>query len=359
MALLIFYILLALVVSFLCSVLEASLLTLSPATIEAAKQKGAKWAKRMEALKKDIDRPLSAILTLNTIAHTMGAAGAGAQYAKIYGNTYEAVFAGILTLAILVVTEIIPKTFGAQFAPQLAGFVSWILPWMIRLLAPLVWVSQQITRVITFGKAQEGGRHREELLALAQLGERSGELKETESVTLQNLMNLGDTRVRDIMTPRSVLFALPEETPLADFHKLVADKPFSRIPVYRDSQEDVTGFVIRADALLAQLQDPDSGADLRKVRRPIETALEALEVDRLFERLISEGHHIMVVRDELGTMTGVVTLEDVVETILGFEIVDEVDKVADLQAYARRLWRTRAKRMGIKVDEDGHVIPGE
>ena len=355
MTLLIFYVLLALVVSFLCSILEASLLTISPASIEAAKGKGAKWAGRMEALKKDIDRPLSAILTLNTIAHTMGAAGAGAQYGKLYGNTYEAVFAGVLTLAILVITEIIPKTLGAQFATQLAGFVSWILPWMIRLLGPLVWLSQQLTRLITFGKAKGHGHHREELLAMAKLGEQSGAFKESEAATVKNLLRLSDTRVRDIMTPRSVLYSLPEDTPLADFPELVADKPFSRIPVFTGSVDNLTGFVLRADALLEAARSPNGGGDLRKVRRPIQMVPDSLEVDRLFERFIEERHHIMVVRDELGTVTGVVTLEDVVETVFGFEIIDEKDKVADMQAYARRLWRTRAARMGITLSEDGEV----
>lgn len=355
MALLITYVLVALTVSFLCSILEATLLSLTPASIESAKQKGAKWAGRMEGLKKEIDRPLSAILTLNTIAHTMGAAGAGAEYARLYGNTGEAIFAGFLTLAILVVTEIIPKTLGAQFSSQLAGPVSRLLPWLIRLLAPLVWLSQQLTRLITFGKAKEGPQHREELLAMARLGARSGQLNETESETVRNLLDLGGMRVRDIMTPRVVLFTLPEVTRLADFPGLLEDKPFSRIPVYEGSPDEVTGFVLRADALLVQLQDPDPEATLVKVRRPIEVVLEQLEVDRLFKRFITERHQIMLVMDELGSVAGIVTLEDVVETIFGIEIMDEIDTVEDLQAYARQLWQERAARMGIKTDAAGVV----
>ncbi len=355
MFLLIFYILLALTVSFLCSVLEATLLSVTPAAIETAKGKGAKWASRMERLKDDIDRPLSAILTLNTIAHTMGAAGAGAEYARLYGNVYEAVFAGFLTLAILVVTEIIPKTLGAHFAPQLAGPVSWLLPWLIRFLAPLVWLSRQLTGLITFGKAKQAPQHREELLAVARLGEQAGELNESETTTVRNLMNLNKTTVRDIMTPRAVLYSLPEDTPLAGFPELVAGKPFSRIPVYKSTPDDVTGFVLRADALLAQLRKPNDQATLKSVRRPIEVVLEHLEVDRLFKRLISERHQIMLVMDELGSVVGLVTLEDVIETIFGFEIVDEIDKIADLQAYARELWKKRAARMGLVTDDAGVV----
>jgi CBS domain containing-hemolysin-like protein len=356
MTLLISYILLALVVSFLCSVLEATLLTVSPVSIETARQNGAGWARRMEKLKGDIDRPLSAILTLNTIAHTMGAAGAGAEYARLYGNATEAVFAGVLTLAILVVTEIIPKTLGARYSMQLAGPVSWLLPWLIRFLAPLVWLSRQTTRLITFGKAAEVPRHREELLAVAKLGEAAGELAPTESATLRNLMGLNETRVRDIMTPRAVLFSLPEETKLSGFAALVADKPYSRIPVYDGGPDEVTGFVLKSDALMMQLRDPHEAATLEKVRRPIAVALEHLEVDRLFERFIEEGHQIMLVMDELGSVAGVVTLEDVVETIFGFEIMDEEDEVADLQAYARKLWRKRAERMGLRTDEEGVVL---
>jgi len=356
MTLLISYILLALMVSFLCSVLEATLLTVSPVTIETAKAGGARWAGRMERLKKDLDRPLSAILTLNTVAHTMGAAGAGAEYARLYGNATEAIFAGVLTLAILVVTEIIPKTLGARYATQLAGPVSWILPWLIRALAPLVWMCRQTTRLLTFGKAAEAPQHREELLAVARIGLEAGALDRTESETVRNLLALDQTLVRDIMTPKAVLFTLPQETRLAEFPDLVAGRPFSRIPVYGKTTDDVTGFVLRTDALLRQLQAPYPQATLEEVLRPIGVVLDHLEVDRLFQRFITEHHHIMLVRDEFGSVVGLVTLEDVVETIFGFEIVDERDEIVDLQAYARKLWRKRAARMGVKTNEDGVVM---
>lgn len=359
MFLLIFYILLALVVSFLCSLLESTLLTVTPSSVEAAKSKGAKWGERMEALKGDIDRPLSAILTLNTIAHTMGAAGAGAEYARLFGNAYEAVFAGMLTLAILIVTEIIPKSLGAHFAPQLAGPVSWLLPWLVRLLAPLVWMSHRITRLITFGKARQLPHHREELLAVARLGERSGELRAEERTIVKNLMNLGEARVRDIMTPRTVVFSLPQDTLLTAFPGVVSSKPFSRIPIYDGNPDEVTGFVLRTDALLALHQNPEAEATLATVRRPLEMVHQHLELDRLFQRFIKNRHQIMLVMDERGSVVGLVTLEDVVETIFGFEIMDEHDKVADLQDYARRLWKERAARMGLKTDDAGVVQVGE
>lgn len=352
MELLIFYIVVALVVSFLCSILEATLLTLTPASINNAIQAGKKWGPRMDAFKRDIDRPLSAILTLNTIAHTMGAAGAGAQYAKISGNTGEAIFAGILTIAILVFTEIIPKTLGATFATQLAGPSSVLLGLMIKGLTPIVWVSRQITSLITPKSTINPMLHREELLALARMGEESGSLGERESHFVHNLMQLNAMRTGDIMTPRPVIFALPESTPLVEFVKLIEDKPFTRIPVYRDSLDDLAGFVIRGEALLAHLKDDDDTGTLAEIARPLAATPEQGTVDLLFQRFIAERHQIMVVCDEFGTTVGLVSFEDVIETIFGIEIMDEQDKVADWQAYARELWRERAKRMGIEQPED-------
>ena len=268
MTLLLTYVAIALVVSFLCSILEATLLTLSPAAIAAARESGKRWADRMEALKADIDRPLSAILTLNTIAHTMGAAGAGAEYARVYGAGGEAVFAGLLTLAILVFTEIVPKTFGAYYAQSLAAPASILLPILIKALAPLVWLSRLITRAIT---PKDGIKpmHREELMAVARLGEESGQIGERESQFVQNLLQLNGMRAWDIMTPRPVIFALPASTPLLDFVQRYEDKPFTRIPVYRNSRDEIAGFVLRSEVLIAHLKDAEDALTLETVMRPI------------------------------------------------------------------------------------------
>jgi CBS domain containing-hemolysin-like protein len=353
MPLLLTYVFIALGVSFLCSILEATLLTLTPSAINSAKQRGLRWATRMETLKSDIDRPLSAILTLNTIAHTMGAAGAGAQWAKLSGNTYEAAFAAALTLAILVFTEIIPKTIGASYATKLAGPSSAILPVLIRVLWPLVWLSRQITRLITPRGALIKPMHREELLAMARLGAQSGELRERESQFVQNLIQLHSMKAWDIMTPRPVIFALPESTLLLDSVKLIEAKPFTRIPVYRKNHDEVTGFVIRGEVLLAHLKDADDSCTLAEVARPIAATPEYVPLDVLFQRFIAERHQIMLVTDEFGTTVGLVTFEDLIETIFGFEIMDEKDKVADLQHHARTLWHERARKMGIELPEEG------
>ncbi|MEP4076221.1 hemolysin family protein [Haloferula sp.] len=348
MALLITYILIALGFSFLCSLLEATLLTITPTAVQTAKRKGAKWAASMEELKSDIDRPLSAILTLNTVAHTMGAAGAGAQYAKMTGNGTEAVFAGILTFAILIFTEIIPKTLGARYAMFFAPGTAWFLPKLQTILFPLVWLCRQITRLITFGKADEKPMHREELLAVTQLGEEEGSLKSEEGAIVRNILQLGDVRVSDIMTPRPVIFMLPQSISLSEFAEKIEDKPFTRIPVFGKNRDEVNGFVLKSDGLQACLKD--GSAKLESVIRPLEAVPQQVGVDSLFRRLLNDGAHVLMVHDEYGTAVGLVTLEDVLETIVGVEIVDEQDKEADLQVVARKLWSERAARMGIPLE---------
>lgn len=351
MALLIFYVLLALLVSFMCSILEAVLLTVTPASIAGAKDRGQRWGDRMEALKIDIDRPLSAILTLNTIAHTMGAAGAGAQYARLFGNVGEAIFAGALTLAILVVTEIIPKTLGARFAVPLAGPVSAILVFLIVALKPLVWGSKQITRLITPKDRHNPKQQREEILAMARMAGKSGSLGPRESQFMQNLIQLHGMKARDIMTPRTVIFALPQSTTLAEFVEQIEGKSFTRIPVFRTTRDDMAGFVIREEVLIAHLKDKEGKGTLEQFVRPIAVTPQDTPADTLFQRFISERLQIMLVADEFGTIMGLVSFEDVIETIFGFEIVDEKDKVPDMQTHARNLWRERAKKMAIEIAE--------
>jgi len=305
----------------------------------------------MEKLKADIDRPLSAILTLNTVAHTMGAAGAGAQYAKISGNQGEAIFAGALTIAILIFTEIIPKTIGARFANGLAPFTSAMLPIMITGLRPLVAGSKLITNLIT-PKEQETNltEHRDELLAMARIGHESGSLGERESQFVQNLIQLHVMKASDIMTPRPVIFSLPQSTPLPEFAALIENKPFTRIPVYDRGNDDFTGFIIRGEALIAHLKDDYDTGTLADVLLPIAITAEYTPVDALFERFIAERHHIMLVTNEFGTSVGLVTLEDIIETIFGIEILDESDHHPDLQHHARNLWHERAKKMGIDIE---------
>ncbi|HUE71117.1 MAG TPA: CNNM domain-containing protein [Pirellulaceae bacterium] len=357
MTLLFTYVAIALVVSFLCSLLEASLLTITPSSIQAAKGRKVSWAPKLERLKSDIDRPLAAILTLNTIAHTMGAAGAGAQYARVFGNGTEALFAAALTFAVLVFTEIIPKTIGARYALTLAPFTTSVLPVMIAGLKPLVWFSKQLTKLITFGKAHEPPRHREELMAVAHLGRQSGQLHDRETQFLHNMLQLHRVKTSDIMTPRPVVFSLPLDIGSDAFVREIDDKPFTRIPLYDPDTGDTRGFVIKGEVLMEHVKRGSDGLALRDLLRPIDSVHGALTVDRLFQRFVSGHHQIMLVVDEYGTTAGLVTLEDVLETIFGFEIVDELDKVPDLQAYARELWVERASRLGIALAPSSPLHP--
>jgi CBS domain containing-hemolysin-like protein len=358
MTLLFTYVAIALAVSFLCSLLEASLLTLTPSAIQTGKSKGANWALGMERLKANIDRPLAAILTLNTVAHTMGAAGAGAEYARVFGNGTEALFAAALTVAVLIFTEIIPKTIGARYAIGLAPFTARVLPGLIVILKPLVWFSQQLTRLITFGKAQHAPRHREELMAVAHLGHESGQLHARETQFLHNMLQLDQVNTYDIMTPRPVVFSLPAAMTSDAFVREIDGKPFTRIPVYDEQMDDVRGFVIKGEVLMEHVKRGADGLSIGELRRPLETTHGALPVDKLFQRFINEHHQVMLVVDDYGSMSGIVTLEDVLETIFGFEIVDELDKVPDLQAYARELWKLRATRLGIDAaDAAGQNTP--
>lgn len=345
MTLLIFYISVALGFSFLCSLLEATLLTITPTQLQTAKSAGARWADRLQQLKQDIDKPLSAILTLNTIAHTMGATGAGAQYAKIYGDATGGVFAGLLTLAVLILTEIIPKTLGARYTLFFAPFVAIVLPFLEKVLRPVVWLCQCITRLITFGRADSKPKHREELLAVARMGEEEGSIRNGESRIIRNMMGLNQIKIASIMTPRSVVFTLPEAMSLRDFAESAEQHCFSRVPVYADNREQITGFVLRSDALLACLKDPSQS--LNSVKRPIAYVSDLMKVDALFRQMTRERLHVAMVQDEFGSTVGLVSLEDVVETLVGIEIVDESDQVVDLQQLARDLWKKRAKQMGV------------
>lgn len=350
MTLLIFYILLALGVSFLCSILEATLLSLSPTTVMAAKARGEAWAVTMERLKSDIDRPLSAILTLNTIAHTMGAAGAGAQYAKIYGAGTEAVFAGVLTLAILIFTEIIPKTLGARYCVTFAPPTAWVLPKLGWMLTPLVWLCRKVTKVVTFGEPEGTGTYREDILAVAQMGEKEGVLHAGESAVVRNVLLLETIYIDQIMTPRPVVSMMDESTSLEAFVERSKDSPYSRIPLYREDTGEVTGFVLKSDILRARL-DGEEGT-LERYKRPLADIPDHLTVDKLFTQLLADGHHMMLVHDEFGTTVGIVTLEDVLESVVGVEIVDEQDKIADLQELARGRWADRARKLGMPENDE-------
>ncbi len=347
MTLLLVYMALALGVSFLCSIMEAVLLSVSPSFVARQEQAGHPLGARLRKFKDNVDQPLAAILSLNTIAHTVGAAGAGAQAAAVFGDAYIGVISAILTFLILVVSEIIPKTLGAAYWRQLAPWVVRALKVTIWSMYPLVKLADTLTRWLTKGKAKSKV-HREEFIALAELGSKQGVFHKYESRILNNLFCFREVRTRDIMTPRTVMFALSENLAVDETLSLHAHIPFSRIPIYGENLDKVTGFVLKSEILIA---GQEKGATLLSdIRRELMVVPEGLPLHNLFKQMMDEKAHIALVVDEHGGTEGVVTLEDFIETLLGLEIVDEVDTVEDMQALAREQWRKRAIELGLIDD---------
>ena len=341
MALLIVYVLVALGFSFLCSILEAVLLSLTPAFVAQISEEKPTRGAALAKLKADVDRPLAAILSLNTVAHTIGAAGAGAEAQRVFGSEWLAVASAVLTLLILIVSEIIPKTLGAIYRRQLAPATASILPKLMVFMSPLVWLSQGITLVLKRGHT-EATISKDEIAALAKLSAEQGGMAESETRILRNLFRLHSIRVHDIMTPRTVTFALSADMTIGQFVRLQEEESivFSRIPIYGDSRDDVLGYVLKGDLLLQAARDAFE-RPLRAFKRDMLVVPESLPVPAFFERLLDTREQIALVVDEYGGVDGVITMEDVLETLLGLEIVDEVDNVADLREAARRKWNER------------------
>lgn len=350
MLLLLVYALLALVFSFLCSIAEAVLLSLTATYVTALQQAGRRSGTVLHRLKDDIDRPLAAILSLNTVAHTVGAVGVGAQAAAVFGSGYVGAVSAILTLLILVLSEIIPKTLGATHWRALAPAVGTGVTWLIRVLYPLVWLSELVTKWLSATKGNKAFT-RDELAALADLGVREGRLAVSESRILHNLLGLRSLTVKDIMTPRTVVFSLPEKLTMGQLLAQYPELSFSRIPVYGESSDDTTGFVLKSDLLLAQARDQHQKC-LGDFRRELPAVPAELRLVRLFEFMLGKRAHVALAVDEYGAMQGIVTLEDLLETLLGLEIVDEADRHVDMQALARAQWQKRARRMGLNTESE-------
>ncbi|HBQ58596.1 MAG TPA: hemolysin [Balneolaceae bacterium] len=350
MGLLIFYLLLAIGVSFLCSILEAVLLSISPSFVAVQEKKDPVIGKVLKELKKDIDRPLSAILTLNTIAHTVGAAGVGAQAQVVFGNAYVSLTSALLTLAILVLSEIIPKTLGATYWKALSGFAARTTKFLIYITYPFVILSQWITKWLSSEENQAPSVSREEFSAMAELGFEEGVFEEGESNIFKNLIRFRSLKVKDIMTPRIVVVKFQEDQTISDILQDKDELRVSRMPVYGENEEDITGYILKND-LYYNLSENNGAKQLKEIRREVLILPETISLKTLFQRLLEKQEHIAVVVDEYGGFSGVVTMEDVVETLLGMEIVDEIDAIEDMQKLARQQWRERAKRLGIVMPE--------
>lgn len=343
MGLVFLYLFLALSVSFLCSVLEAVLLSTPVSFIAMKEQEGAKNAPLMMHMKKDIDRPISAILSFNTIAHTVGSAGVGAEATRVFGDELFGVISAILTILILVFSEIIPKTIGSYYWRQLAMTAAPIIRAMIILMYPLVWLSEFITKLVSADK-QPLSVSREEVTAMVTVGTEEGVFESQEKDIIQNLFKLDNITVGEIMTPRTVVVAAQENTTLKEFYAEEEHRTYSRIPIYSENPDFITGVVLK-QTVLENLAEDKFDMELREIRRPILSYDEETSVGDVWEEMLKGKEHIAQVRNEYGCFLGVVTMEDIIETIIGQEIVDEKDTVADLQEYAREKWKEQSEQL--------------
>jgi len=349
MDLLFIYIFIAIAFSFMCSILEAVLLSVDYAYISKSINEGNPAGQLFKRWKSDLGKPLIAILTLNTIAHTIGAAGAGAQAAVVFGSVNVGIFSAVLTLLILIFSEIIPKTLGANYWRQLAPISAIILKHMIWLLFPFIKLTESITNCF---KSEQtfSGFSREEFSLMADLSAEEGQLGEQETHFLKNLLLLRKMKVKDAMTPRTVIFSLTESLLVEEYYHKYDKVSFSRIPIYKNESDNIIGYVFRSDLLLAQARG-NGHNPLGNYLRSIPVIPEMSPIRHIFTKLVKERTHMMLVINEYGSIQGIITLEDVIETALGVEIVDEKDKKICMQQEARRLWRKRAKMKGINIDD--------
>lgn len=370
MGLLLFYALISIFFSFLCSILEAVLLSITPTFINLKKQEGKDYGATLESLKKDVDKPLIAILTLNTVAHTVGAILVGVQakaaYAELYGVAERTVFgfkltedlmvgivSTLMTILILVASEIIPKTIGATYWKQLANFTAKSLTIMVFSLkiTGLLWLLQLFTKLI--GKKEHHGSvlSREDFTAMTDIAHEEGVFQESESKVIKNLLKFDEIMAKDVMTPRTVMKIASEDMTIKEFFDANRPLRFSRIPLYKDRMDNITGFFLK-DELMEAIINKKGNRKLAELKREILVTSRTKPIPELFDKFVKQREHVSLVVDEYGSVSGLVTMEDVIETLLGLEIMDESDNVEDLQSLARKNWHSRAKRLGIIEGED-------
>ena len=345
MILLFVYLFLALFVSSICSIMESVLLSTPQSFLIVKQEKGNVWAKKFIDFKANIDKPLSAILSLNTVAHTIGAAGVGAQAVKVFGEASFGIVSAVLTILILVFTEIIPKTLGANYWRKLTRITSFTINIMIIITYPLVLMSTAITKTFSRNK-NELTTSREEIAALARIGAYEGIFSEREDKIVQNILRLKNVKVSEIMTPRVVVAVADENQSLNEFLKNKDYLKFSRIPIYTENDENITGYVIRQE-VFEKLAEDQHNLKLRDIKREIIKVPNTIVLFSLWEKLLESKEHIALILGEYGGVDGVVTMEDIIETLLGLEIVDEKDTYYDMQKYARERWKARQAKYNL------------
>ena len=351
MTLLLIFLLGAMAVSFLCSLLESVLMSTPISYISMKEDEGDRDAIRFAKLKDNPDRPLTAILALNTIANTIGAAGVGQQATLVFGSQWFGLVSALMTLLILIFSEIIPKTIGSYHWKNLL-WLSRIMNALVFILYPLVWLVEKIRRPLA-GDEPDTGISREEVSAMANMGEEEGVIDNSENKVIQNIIKLDDIKAYDVMTPRVVAAIAPENMTLKQFYKQEELSHNSRIPVYADSPEFITGYIMRYD-VLENLAEDKFDTRLRSIKRKIAAFHEETSVSDIWESLLKTKDQIALIIDDYGCFQGIITLEDIIETILGMEIIDENDTITDMQQYAKERWLKRKNQYKqiVLPDED-------
>ena len=338
-----FYFFLALGVSFLCSLLESIILSITHSHVAVLAKTGSKAGRLLENMKENINKPLAAILTVNTVANVVGAAGVGAQAMKLFGSEWVAILSGLLTLCILIFSEIIPKTLGTVYWRPLAGPAAYMITGLIYLTYPFVFLSNYFSKIFASENHQQKVS-RQEMVAMAEMGEDEGSIREKESDIIENLFNLNDVVAEDVMTPRSVIFALQKDSTVGDVVGEHTPIAFSRIPIFDKDMDDILGFVHRYDLVNKQAED-QFHIKMKDILEPIHTVKQEDSIASILDEFVRRRQQIFMVIDEFGTTTGLITLEDAIETLLGVEIVDEHDSVVDMRKLATEKFRSkRGKR---------------
>lgn len=347
MTLLIVLVVLTVGTSFLCSMLEASLLSITPSYIARLEENEPKLYKKISSLKSHIDRPLAAILMLNTIANTAGASCIGAQVAVVFGSQYVALASAVMTVLILTCSEIIPKTIGATYWQKLVGLLCFSLSIMLFVLKPFLKLFELITTLITPKNGMKTDI-REEIKALTKMGHTENFLDDDEYNMICNTLNLEDIKIKNLLTPRNVCATVLAGISIREFIETATRHSFSRYPVMKNEEEEVfLGYVHKSDML-----GKDPTLTINDSIRPILEIASTSSVDYVFTEMLRTHNHIGVVYDELGTWLGIVTMEDVLETILGQEILDETDKVIDMRTYAKLIWSNKkAEKKSYKINQ--------
>lgn len=342
MTLLIVFLLSAVGISFLCSILESVLMSTPISYITMREDEGYKLATLFKKFKTDTSRPIAAILSLNTIANTIGAAGVGKQATEVFGSEWFGLVSAAMTIIILVCSEIIPKTIGTNYWKRLMGFTARTINILVIVMYPLVLLVKAFSHLLT-PKDAELAVSREEVSALADLGEDEGVIDEDENKIIQNVIKLDHVKAYDVMTPRIVCATAPEKMTLKEFYKNDEYSHFSRIPVYADEPEQITGFILRSEAL-EDLAEDKFNERLSSIRRDIHLYNEDQSISDIWESMLKHKEQIAIIVDEYGSFEGILTLEDIIETIFGLEIIDESDTVSDMQQLARERWERRQKK---------------